>query len=112
MYNNVHNLLYVSPSGDVLLAKVNDSTIIKNSTSLGVESVSMLLSKMVNAATIRTPFKAVGKNSEIMSLKIYKQDFSTVQNELYEGLHRQKSRGSCTMSQLVRKILRKDIKRF
>ena len=90
MYNNVHNLLYVSPSGDVLLAKVNDSTIIKNSTSLGVESVSMLLSKMVNAATIRTPFKAVGKNSEINEFKIY--NFSAMQNirmhyELYEELH-------------------------
>jgi hypothetical protein len=45
-----------------------------------------------DAETIRTALKAVGKNSENMSSKIYKQDFSTMQNimmqyELYEGLH-------------------------
>ena len=46
---------------------------------------------MVNAETFRTALKAVGKNSENMSSKIY--NFSTMQNirmqyELYKELHR------------------------
>jgi hypothetical protein len=54
LYNNVHNLFYVSPSGNVLDAKVNDSIIIRNSTRLGVEGVSNVLSKMVNySVTLR-----------------------------------------------------------
>jgi hypothetical protein len=35
-----------------------------------------------------------------------------MQYELYEGLHKSKETGSYTMSQLVRKITRKEIKRF
>jgi hypothetical protein len=47
---------------------------------------------MVNAETFRTALEAVEKNSENMSSRIHKQDFSTMQNkrmqyELYEGLH-------------------------
>ena len=50
----------------------------------------MSLANMVNGVTFRTALKAVGKNSENMSSKIY--NFSTMQNirmqyELYEGLH-------------------------
>jgi hypothetical protein len=50
---------------------------------------------MINAATFRTALKTVEMNSENMSSKIYKQDFSIMQNiriqyELYEGLHRSK----------------------
>jgi metal-responsive CopG/Arc/MetJ family transcriptional regulator len=66
--------------------------------------------------TFRTALKAVGKNAKTMSSKIC--NFSTMQNitmqyELYKELHRAKeTRGSCTMSQLVRKILRQEIKRF
>ena len=49
-----------------------------------------VLSKIVNAVTFRTAFKAVGKNSEINEFKIY--NFSAMQNirmhyELYEVLH-------------------------
>ena len=70
---------------------------------------------MVTAVTFRIALKAVGKNSENMSSKIY--NFSTMQNirmqyELYEGLHKSKVTCSYNMSQLVRKILRKEIKRF
>jgi hypothetical protein len=35
LYNNVYNLLYAPPSGDVLPTKVNDSMIIRSSMSLG-----------------------------------------------------------------------------
>ena len=72
--------------------------------------------KMVSAGTFRTTLKAVKRSSKNMSSKIY--NFSTMQNirmlyELYKQLHRSKRIiGSCTMSQLVRKILRKEIKRF
>ena len=65
---------------------------------------------MVNAGTFRTALKAVGKNSENMSSKIY--NFSTMQNirmqyELYEGLHESKgTKAAALMSQLVRKIQR------
>ena len=64
---------------------------------------------MLNSVTFRTALKAVGKNSENMSSKIY--NFSTMQNirmqyELYEGLHGPIKTISCTMSQLVRKIQR------
>ena len=63
---------------------------------------------MVNAETFRTALKAVGKNSENMSSKIY--NFSTMQNirmqyELYEGLHGPR-KTDCIMSQLVRKVQR------
>lgn len=44
LYNNVHNLLYVPLSGNILLAKVNYSMIIRNSTSPGGEGVSNVLS--------------------------------------------------------------------
>jgi hypothetical protein len=48
---------------------------------------------MVNTKTFRIGLKAVGKNSENMSLTMY--NFSTMQNirmqyELYERLHRPK----------------------
>ena len=59
--------------------------------SLGGENV--FLNKMVNAVNFRIALKAVGKNTENMSLKIY--NFSTMQNirmqyELYKELHRSK----------------------
>ena len=71
---------------------------------------------MVNAGTFRTALKAVGKNSENMSSKIY--NFSTMQNirmqyEFHEGGFMDlKNRGCCSVSHLVRKILRKEITRF
>jgi len=53
----------------------------------------MSLAKMIDARIFRIALKAVGKNSENMSSRIY--NFSTMQNirmqyELYEGLHRPK----------------------
>lgn len=61
--NNVHNLLY-APLWDifslprlwvnVLLAKVNDSMKIRISTSLRVETVSNVQSKMVKSVAFRT----------------------------------------------------------
>lgn len=71
---------------------------------------------MVNTGTFRTALKAMGKNSENMSSKIY--NFSTMQNirmqyELHEGGFMDlKNRGCCSVSHLVRKILRKEITRF
>jgi hypothetical protein len=38
---------------------------------LGSEAVAVFLAKLVNAATFRTALKAMGKNSENMSSKIY-----------------------------------------
>ena len=58
---------------NVLFAKVKVSMIIRDSMSSGVSKV---LSKMVNAVTFRTALKAVGKNNEDMSLKMY--NFSTM----------------------------------
>ena len=52
--------------------------IIKNNMSLGDKGVSNVLSKMGKAVTFRTAFKAVGKNSENMSSRMY--NFSTMQN--------------------------------
>lgn len=46
LYNNVHNLLYVPPSGAILPAKINYSMMIRNSTSPGGEGVSNVLGKM------------------------------------------------------------------
>jgi len=46
---------------------------IRKSISLGGKHVSMSLTKMVNVVTFRTALKAVGKNSENMSLKIFSQ---------------------------------------
>lgn len=68
----------------------------------------VFLSTMVNAMTFRTVLKAVGKNSENMSLRIY--SFSTIQNirmkyNLYEELHRPKRINAASlMNQLVSKI--------
>jgi hypothetical protein len=79
LYNNVHNLLYVSPSGDVLPALVNDSMIIRSSSRMqrmGGQDVSQQIGKY------RTSLKAVGKNSENISSIIY--NFSTMQNMQYE----------------------------
>ena len=89
--------LYVPLLGKTLLyafsTKVNDSMIIKDSPSLGGKGLSKVFSKTVSAVTFRTAFKAVGKNSENMSSRMY--NFSTMQNitmnyELYKGLHRPK----------------------
>ena len=65
--------------------------IIRDSMGPGDKGKSMSLAKMVNTVTFRTALKAVGKNTENMSLKIY--NFSTMQNirvfyELYKELHR------------------------
>jgi hypothetical protein len=65
--------------------KVNDSRTIINSMGLGGESV--FFSKMVSAMTFRKALKAIGKNSEYMSRRMY--NFSTMQNimmqyELYK----------------------------
>ena len=46
--------------------------------SLGDKGVSNVLSKMGKAVTFRTAFKAVGKNSENMSSRMY--NFSTMQS--------------------------------
>jgi hypothetical protein len=48
LYNNIHNLLYVSSLGYGIPVKVNDSMIIRSSTSPGGKGVSNVLSKMVN----------------------------------------------------------------
>jgi hypothetical protein len=52
--------------------------IIRDSTNLGGEYESNVLSKVGSAVTFRTALKAVGNNSKNMSSKIYKQDFSTM----------------------------------
>lgn len=58
----------------------------------------------------------MGKNDKNLTSKMYK--FSTMQNismkyELYEEVYGlEENRGNFTLSQLVRKILRKQIKRF
>jgi hypothetical protein len=102
LYNNVHNLLYVPPSGNippakvsgnVLPAKLSDSMIIRSSISPEDKNASVSLAKMVNAVTSRTAHKAVGKNSENISSKLY--NFITMKNirmqyECYEWLHRPK----------------------
>ena len=71
---------------------------------------------MLNIWTFRTVPKAVEKNSENMSSKVY--NFSTMQNirmqyELYEGLDRPKrTKAVALMSQLVRKIQSRQIPEF
>jgi hypothetical protein len=65
--------------------------------------------------TFRTAFKAVGKNVENMSWKIY--NFSTMQNvrthyELFKELHRSKGTEGAALWANARKLLRKEIKRF
>jgi hypothetical protein len=92
LYNNVDILLHVPPLGNVLLAKVNDSTTIGNNTILGGEGVYNVPQRNGSTVIFRTAIRAVRKNSENMSSRIYKQDFSILQNirkqyELYEGLH-------------------------
>jgi hypothetical protein len=72
LYNNVYILLYVPPLGNVLPAKVNDSMIIRNSMIPGTENVSRVHQQNGNAVTLTTVFKAMGKNSENMSSRIYK----------------------------------------
>ena len=64
--------------GKVLSAKVNDSMTIRDSMNLRGKGVSMFLAKIVNSETFWIALKAVGKNSENMSSKIY--NFSTTQN--------------------------------
>jgi hypothetical protein len=68
LYNNVYILLYVTPTGNIPPAKVNDSMIIRNSTIPVDKNYLMFLSKMVTL-TFRTVLKAVGKNSENLSSK-------------------------------------------
>jgi hypothetical protein len=78
----------------------------------------MSLAIMVNTLTFRTALKVVGKNSENMSSKIY--NFSTRKIQAcnsnymrgFKDLQKMKNIGQCTISQLVRKILRKEIKRI
>ena len=67
---------------------MDDSRIIRDSTTPGDQGVSMSLANMVNAMTFRTSINTVGKNSENMSSKVY--NFSHMQNkrvqyELYKG---------------------------
>ena len=69
MNNNVYTLCYVSPSGNVLSAKVNDSMIIRNSRIPGSKNVSGVPQQ--NVLTFRTALKAVGKNSVNMSSRLY-----------------------------------------
>jgi hypothetical protein len=76
LYNNVHTLLHVSPFGNILPAKVNDSMIIRNSMSPESKGQSEFLTKVMNTVTFRTTLKTVRKNSENTSLKIY--NFSTM----------------------------------
>ena len=64
----LYNLLYVPILRNILPAKVNDSMIIRNSISLGSKNV--YVTKMANSVIFRTALKAVGKNSENMSLRI------------------------------------------
>jgi hypothetical protein len=63
-------------SGNVLSAKVNDSMIMRGSMRPRSECVSMFLARIVSTVTFRTVLKAVGKNSENMSSKLY--NFSTM----------------------------------
>ena len=113
LYNNVYILLHVPPLGNVLLDKVKDSVIIRNSMNPGSDNVSMFLNKMGNTVTFKTALKAVEKNSKNMSSRTYKQDFPAMQNiwmqyKLYEGHHRPKrTEAAALMRQLIRKILRK-----
>jgi hypothetical protein len=93
LYNNTPNLLYVSPLRNVLPDKVNNSMIIRNNMCLGGKGISHVLSKMANAVTFKTTLKAMGKNSENMSSRMY--NLSIMQNirmkyESYERLHRPK----------------------
>ena len=66
------NILPAKAIRNVFSNKVNDSMIMRYSTSLGGEGVSMSLAKMINTVTFRTALKAVGKNSENMSSRIHK----------------------------------------
>jgi hypothetical protein len=85
-------LLYVPSSVNSLPAKVNDSMIIRSSTSPGGKAVCMSLAKMVNAVTSRSALKAVGKSYE-NTMNLYRiYNFSTMQTirmhyELYESLY-------------------------
>ena len=58
--------------GKVLPAKVNDSMIIRNSTITWSKNVSGVPQQNGSVVTFRTVHKTVGKNSENMSLRIYK----------------------------------------
>jgi hypothetical protein len=55
-----------------------DCMITRDSTRWKEEGVSISLEKLVNALTFRTSLRAVGKNSENVSSKLY--NFSTLQN--------------------------------
>jgi hypothetical protein len=61
--------------GNILSAKVNDSMIIRSSSSPGGKGVFMPLTKLLKALIFRIALKAVEKNSENPSLKSYNQDF-------------------------------------
>lgn len=70
LYSNIHNLIYVPPLRNVLLVKVNDSMIPRNSSSPGQKKYLLPSIEMVNALTFRTDLKSVGKNSENKNSKI------------------------------------------
>ena len=72
---------------------------------------------MVNAETFRTALEAVEKNSENMSSRIHKQDFSTMQNkrmqyELYKGLHISKGAEVAALGASYQKETKEGDKRF
>ena len=66
--------------GNVLSDKVDDSTIIRNSTILGGRGMSNVPQQNSNAVTYKTALKTFSENSEYISSRTYKQDFSTMQN--------------------------------
>ena len=82
--------IFYIPLRNVLPVNINDSQIIREQESRR-QRCGWCLSKMVNAGTFRKTLKAVGKNIENTSLKIY--NFSSIQNigkkfELYKDFHR------------------------
>lgn len=58
------DLLHDPPLGSILPAKINESTIVRNSMSAGIKDVCISLAVMINTVTFRTAFKAMVKNSE------------------------------------------------
>jgi hypothetical protein len=56
--------------------------IIRNNTSPGGNNVSDVSQQGVNTVTFRTTLNAVGKTFENTSVRIYKQDLSTMQNRM------------------------------
>jgi hypothetical protein len=77
-HTHTHNFLFLLQEIFSLSAKVDNSIIIRDSRSQGGKGVSISSAKLVSTVTFRTALKAVGKNSENMSSKIYKQNSSTM----------------------------------